>query len=934
MDGTGIPLRTTEVNSRPLPREQLAGGATYPSVMNSRRAEDTRRTVSTPLLSSHLLSSFPTKHEAHDRTPLQRMGNNLPLPNDIRVARKLIELHRSERSELQTRLTTAQEILEEASEQLEAAESQGDKVTRSKGSLLSAEATRECAFETRRGLERRLAELEALLERHTSLIHPIRKLPEEILALIMKYTVEAVEYERRTMLHNPLAEVDRRASVELEASSPETCEDTPLSRHDFPPFPARRSNAPLPTPLVLAAVCTHWRNVAYEVPSMWRSITFKLSGQPHASRWDRVRSFVERGKGKLREDQSPVKIGISLVFTGWAEHGHPAASDSLRKVMRILANGMEGNDWSTETPSHSRRQSSADPTMNMLTDIPFDSPTLQVPSMTPRRPFSITRFELVFDSLCDHENALGASVNASLRWPTLCPKPIEVVLIARDSVYNTPPHLAEELLPTHYLVPPYAKTLIPWAESATLGNLAFFWPVKSKPDAYENLKSLKLVFTTYFDHLLRRPVDSDDLGFLQFLKMVPNLRELEIQLVTRPTLTSTPDATTTSLPVDHHTGEVLSARTQVSSPLEHLTISFDDLLHIIPLFTPDTTRTEVPLIHLPFLNHLTLSPKPNGIFTPPLTTSEPQLLRDFVTYTEAPLKRIELRRCDSVVSDFDAGLLRDRVLDALSGLTAPEVFEVWGDVNASALPRLFQTSSESNGRGSIEPGCSTPAQANGQCIVPKDNTPAPCDPSQPSADADHLATPQPDKMSTSSSSPTPSHKMRAKRRTGTSIVKDVLAKIFETIEPTSKRRSLALVATPEGTPRIAVNELSQQDDHDITSSAGPIPRASISSVGTARPFTRSLDVSVEGDGDVSVSSNTSDVISSARSIASRSNSTRTSRGIPVPASAIAAAVAAGLIGHHHPLQSIKRLIIHDAASVHVLARRLASEQNIQVIVYG
>ncbi|KAG8776713.1 hypothetical protein FRC15_011800 [Serendipita sp. 397] len=523
------------------------------------------------------------------------MGNNLPLPNDIRVARKLIELHRSERSELQTRLTTAQEILEEASEQLEAAGSQGDKVTRSKGSLLSAEATRECAFETRRGLERRLAELEALLERHTSLIHPIRKLPEEILALIMKYTVEAVEYERRTMLHNPLAEVDRRASVELEASSPETCEDTPLSRHDFPPFPARRSNAPLPTPLVLAAVCTHWRNVAYEVPSMWRSITFKLSGQPHA---------------------------------------------------------------------------------------------------------------------------------------------------------------------------------------------------------------------------------------------------------------------------------------------------------------------------------------------------KPQLLRDFVTYTEAPLKHIELRRCDSVVSDFDAGLLRDRVLDALSGLTSPEVFEVWGDVNASALPRLFQTSSESNGRGSIEPGCSTPAQANGQCIVPKDNTPAPCDPSQPSADADHLATPQPDKMSTSSSSPTPSHKMRAKRRTGTSIVKDVLAKIFETIEPTSKRRSLALVATPEGTPRIAVNELSQQDDHDITSSAGPIPRASISSVGTARPFARSLDVSVEGDGDVSVSSNTSDVISSARSIASRSNSTRTSRGIPVPASAIAAAVAAGLIGHHHPLQSIKRLIIHDAASVHVLARRLASEQNIQVIVYG
>ncbi|KAG8749886.1 hypothetical protein FRC14_001023 [Serendipita sp. 396] len=804
MDGTGIPLRTTEVNSRPLPREQLAGGATYPSVMNSRRAEDTRRTVSTPLLSSHLLSSFPTKHEAHDRTPLQRMGNNLPLPNDIRVARKLIELHRSERSELQTRLTTAQEILEEASEQLEAAGSQGDKVTRSKGSLLSAEATRECAFETRRGLERRLAELEALLERHTSLIHPIRKLPEEILALIMKYTVEAVEYERRTMLHNPLAEVDRRASVELEASSPETCEDTPLSRHDFPPFPARRSNAPLPTPLVLAAVCTHWRNVAYEVPSMWRSITFKLSGQPHASRWDRVRSFVER----------------------------------------------------------------------------------------------------------------------------------EVVLIARDSVYNTPPHLAEELLPTHYLVPPYAKTLIPWAESATLGNLAFFWPVKSKPDAYENLKSLKLVFTTYFDHLLRRPVDSDDLGFLQFLKMVPNLRELEIQLVTRPTLTSTPDAITTSLPVDHHTGDALSARTQVSSPLEHLTISFDDLLHIIPLFTPDTTRTEVPLIHLPFLNHLTLSPKPNGVFTPPLTTSEPQLLRDFVTYTEAPLKHIELRRCDSVVSDFDAGLLRDRVLDALSGLTSPEVFEVWGDVNASALPRLFQTSSESNGRGSIEPGCSTPAQANGQCIVPKDNTPAPCDPSQPSADADHLATPQPDKMSTSSSSPTPSHKMRAKRRTGTSIVKDVLAKIFETIEPTSKRRSLALVATPEGTPRIAVNELSQQDDHDITSSAGPIPRASISSVGTARPFARSLDVSVEGDGDVSVSSNTSDVISSARSIASRSNSTRTSRGIPVPASAIAAAVAAGLIGHHHPLQSIKRLIIHDAASVHVLARRLASEQNIQVIVYG
>ncbi|KAG8805003.1 hypothetical protein FRC17_005776 [Serendipita sp. 399] len=647
------------------------------------------------------------------------------------------------------------------------------------------------------------------MEQHTSLVHPIRRLPEEVLVIIMKYTMEAVESERQAKLHSPPCEADRQTGVQSATSSPEVHADTPLPPHDSLIFPVRRVYAPLPTPLVLSSVCTHWRDVAYCIPSIWRSITFKLSGQPNVGMWDRVRSFVERSKGKLREDQSPVNIGISLVFTGWAEHGHPHASDSLKKVMRILASGMEGDDWSTETPSHSRRQSSADPTTNIFTDIMLvDSPTLQVPSMTPRRPFSIIRFELVFDSLGDHENALGASFNASLRWPNRCPKPKEVVLIARDSVYNTPPYSAEEHMPTNYLVPPYAKTLIPWSESATLGNLAFSWPIKSKPDAYENLRSLKLVFTTYFDGLLRKPVDEDDL--------------------------------------------------------------------------------------------------------------EARLLRDFITYTGAPVRHVELQKFPPAAADGDLRALTERTLDALLGVISPGVLEVWGEVNASAISELFHVQKPSEVKdGEIKPtvGTSaTSAEANTRCPLSKDGTNIP-------TDADHLASPQPDKLSSSSSSPTPSHRARTKKRTGTSIVRDVLAKILETMEPTSKRRSIALVSTPEGTPRLAVSELSRQDDHDITLSAGPLPRLSTSSAATARPSARSLDGMVDGEADTSIIPDLMWTTRVSEEVTSDSNSTKTTK-------------LSQRVTMRPGTGAIQKLIIHDAASIHSVARQLASEHNIEVVLYG
>ncbi|CAG8701526.1 9729_t:CDS:2, partial [Acaulospora colombiana] len=541
----------------------------YPALLND---YITRRIVSDSQLYPHRTSAGSDSSEV---VGWKRVGNPALEESDAPMFEELLAIHSAELDFLKNNLLSARKIVDA----MKSSPSQlvGDPT--SSQPLSSTEVIYDTAVQTLQGIETHMKTVEVLMKNLEGLKHPIRTLPTELLKIIMEAAVEADEQERRASIFFPPNSI-HEANLPTRSNTLMGDDLGSLAIRAHHSRDYRRSGyAKVPTAVLLSHVCRRWREVACSTPSLWRIIRYSLSGQPDSGfkSWDRVRLFLQRADhDPLSPNNRAIDHGISLIFTNWMEHTHPPPADSLRKVMRMLSKpDRTEREWTTETPSHSRRQSAANSTFNAMTP-PLGDLNEYV---DPEQSFIIKRFEIVFDTLCEHPNLLGSSRNAELLWPTGCPRPKEVAYIARDNVYKQPPHDDEDI--PDILIPPYAKSLIPWAKDVTLYNLRYPWPEMEGESAYKRLNVLRIHFTCDFERLLEKPRSEDNLGFLQFLKMAPNLTELEIRLPQRTGISSS-DLSTIRRPDPQS-----STPPPLKTSLNHLLISYRDLLEIIPLFMPN-----------------------------------------------------------------------------------------------------------------------------------------------------------------------------------------------------------------------------------------------------------------------------------------------------------------------------------------------------------
>lgn len=915
---------------QPVPAVVFPQTALYPQSLMSSYHFEPRRSVSNPLPPSHRSASpSSSQYASPERTALQLLGHRPLDDHDASFVRELVQYHETELRELRARYEKLKGLHARANDRVDVQRKhhKEDSIQSTRTyEVLSAQVTSDLALESRQALEARILAVENSLHKLRGTLHPIRKLPAELLALIMEYAIEFAETERvAAMLQVASGQLQLRGATLFGFDSENSPVTSTFSSH---------LNKRLSPAVLLSSICTHWRDVAHGLPSLWRTIHFRLTGPANDNRWDRVRSFVDRGKrSPPSAEQLEMVTGLSLVFTGWEEHKYPPVERSFRKVMQMVRKGVVEDDWTLETPSHSRRQSSADTPSNSalggLTGVPIfvESPTLQVPFSPPSHSFVITRLEIVFNTLCNHHNSLvtGTESNSELHWPSNCPKPREVVMIAKDTVYTTPcNHSGEETRPTHFLIPPFAASLIPRAESVTLVNLQFAWPSIEKPEAYKSLTSLTLVYTLSFDNLLRHPEDGDDLGFLQFLRRCQNLINLEIRLAPRKLGHVVTNGTS-----NPNGGPVVSPTIWESS-LEHLSISLDDLGRISPLICAQLITPSAPIIRFPSLRRLTILPSPPQLKS--IKHDKPEAWKEiasrFLLVTEAPIRHLELRsrpqKPHPSHSGAHAGHRLGQEMEALlyviQEVHGCETLEIWGndiaqsvlDVVRLSAPQVNgvaedvsarTSSSEAERGGSLRVGDTAPVSRASPTPSRSEQAPAPGPSSvPPTSFPSRLRR----KHASTSPSPTPSNG----RKKRISLTEDLVAKVIASILPL-KKRSLAIVSTPEGTPRIASNEISIQDDHEITGAAGPVTADS-----SPRVRVQSLPAGNHPPPRMSTSTSTT---------AARPSNDTVLHAEPDGMESTAPAVT---------LPAFKKLIVHDAEVFTAGVAAHLAQRGINTVIYG
>lgn len=998
-----IPLITTNAQPGTRPTTSLfQEGPSYPVNHHfiNNHVHDPRRTVSNPsipspptvVLTPTAASAPPFPLASSTRRARDQLGQRPLTALDMATIQELVSLKEEEIASLDASLQRTRAVAARAHERSQDFERRRHELSnmvlpataedesvyaKAAYEALSAKVAYEAALESVQALEVNKDAQEKALKRHKGLLHPIRRLPDEVLELIMFFTVENEERDRR----NELLFWHESQSHSHDSTRSNTVDDDDVYlMTDSQQLQARRHwHRRTPSLLSLSLVCTDWRKVAIEAPSLWRTVYFQLSGQPNvgSKSWDRVRLFLRRARhdpsGSIQTN------GMSLVFTGWAEHGHPSSDASFRKVMRLLSiPDPLAREWSAETPGHSRRTSlvdNASSTTMTMTPLPNDidftrlmpSPPLSPPpaiDLEPSNRFRINRFEMVFDTLCEHPNAMGVISNAQMSWPSTSPKPEEVAFIAKDAVYQTPPHSTGELL--NLQTPPYASSLIPWAKRVMLCNLRYRWTmsttdsVDDAPAAYSNLTYLCLIFTRHFPTLLENPQSNEQLGFLQFLKVAPNLKKLEIRIsssssfdiTTSTSNISTPQSAFAALPQVN--GTTASAVAVKHTSLCHLTISLQDLFTICPLFIPDQSRLNAPVILLPSLHQLTLlSHRPGS--SAPLSQRDDaqqmaQRLTHFLTLTEAKIRHLEFapwsahRESNDLPGSTDGRSSLDdtattksqkkEIEFALRQFHSVETFEVWGnDLTTDVMDIL--------GLGKLLKDTTTSPPlllaTNATSLPPRTEPPTTTAPLElpltttlDGTSGSLTVTTTTASHRSNSSSPAGSHK-RSKKR---SILgpKEIIATVIAAATSSSsfKRRSLALVGTPEHTPRITVNEL-PIDTEDCAPPPLPLPQSQ-----SQPPPTR--PVTVNGHGGTgwwsarrsgrSLSSGSTEP--SLARVDSNSSGHRVVIAAASPLSAEPVTIQKEAVVPH----SVKKLIVHDASDFTLDMVKGLTERGIEVVTYG
>ncbi|KIM31544.1 hypothetical protein M408DRAFT_64566 [Serendipita vermifera MAFF 305830] len=815
-----------------------SAGANYPSSMVNGHLGGQRRAISGPPMS--LPPPSARQPVIDSRSTIQRFAHRTVEEGDKKVLNGLIALHSAELASLDGQLLEADHLLAAANKRVAEVTGSDEEP--------SAQVVRDSIIQSRRGTQERIREVRRLLRSHRGLLHPVRKLPVEILAMIMKCAVDQEESDRRNALcfsdsSRRLRSPPIRVNSIDDASNPN---DSPSTRL----FPTQ----PLPVVVLLSHVCSYWRRTAHNTPALWRTIHFRLSGQPDVGwhSWNMVRWFMEKARHNPdASEQQPGRMG--LVFTGWVEHEHPKPNHTLQKVLRMLADNEGGKAPGTtihvsEGPGHSRRYSDAPSTIELsLTpdsesdETPGDAiivPGMQViegppPEVVPT--FRLGRLEIDFHTLCEHDLLVGQHSNAQLHWHSSCPKPEEVVFIAHDSVYRAP-HGHDPAV--GLLSPPYSKTLIPSAKEVTLCNLSFDWaPNLRARDSYSKLTSLKLVYTHHFDRLLQKPENMDNMGFLQFLRVAHNLIDLEIRLAAVPPVSfAVPGPTPLAVAAAQAHG---APPISIPVALQRLTVSLPDLCRLIPLFLPESSRPSAPSIYLPSLTHLSILPSDARARAEPSST-EPnaQLIHQFLQMTEATVTHLEFLQSQSsepVIHDLTSSAstagpsrplshAREDVAFVLQQFSSCQSVDVWGDENARSVISSFRIAptpsiaivSEADAPSGWQPSARTSSSLRPvETAVSRVQSEAlrshlgsyPSSAAQ-SSENNSFSSPmnKPTKRLTKPSKKASTATVKPQKRISVlSTPKDIIAKVLAPFS--SKRHSLAIVESPVGTPTMVLRDL-------------------------------------------------------------------------------------------------------------------------------
>jgi hypothetical protein len=430
--------------------------------------------------------------------------------------------------------------------------------------------------------------------------------------------------------------------------------------------------------------------------------------------------------------------------------------------------------------------------------------------------------------------------------------------------------------------------------------------------------------------MLEKPRSEDNLGFLQFLKMAINLKELEIRLPQR-TNNSSPDPSTIRRP----DAQSSSPPAPLKTSLTHLRISYRDLLEIIPLFMPNPRHPAIPVILLPALHHITFLPETQSpdSTTTVLPESHPYLIDSFLQRTKAKITHIELdhhgqiwRKLTSSMDEGDTDIEIDPAegeqreathqitLSLIKQFHSCEILEVWGKNNVDCMLHILDIKTQKKGSVSentpkTRPIPWTEAEASShsktspkQQLLPEQ--PLHAEPHSMGTDVTNLPLgrgrtfkDRPAKRnsladsflslfpsggspangkSTKSPSPAPSQKNEGKKR-----VREIIASVVA-----SGQRPPARVRTPEHTPRITAKDL-VNEPASVAPSVNS--RSRVTSEVTSNP------------------SVATDALANTRaSVSNTSTPERISTSILPSRSPL-------LVNEEHILPSLDRVIIHDAA---------------------
>ena len=307
--------------------------------------------------------------------------------------------------------------------------------------LASEQFTFRLAQRTADRIQQRISDLEKSIKERRGFLHPIRRLPNEVLREIFIWRIEKEEAARRNAVD--------AASKLVDPGLRGLMSPTPACWIEFCPVVAA---------LNLTAVCRHWREVAHATPCLWKYIYGSLSGQPLSSHYDVWRACQTRLAGS-----SGIYRPFELVLERWEDENHPAPVHRIECLMNILI----GHALDLH-----KAAAAGDGQSTSLIDRDMAAPDegLGVTVADKRSSFTIGRMEISF------RRANRAQLGEPRQWSASYPVPQELVLINVNGKSPTE-------------VPPYCSSLFPQVTKLALVGMRYSWPGGLD---YSNLKSLSL----------------------------------------------------------------------------------------------------------------------------------------------------------------------------------------------------------------------------------------------------------------------------------------------------------------------------------------------------------------------------------------------------------------------------------------------------------